>query len=352
MGNIDIATARMLLAQLGLRPEDLVGAAMPGRPVPTFGEYINQLESAVPPGTLRAYGPYWRRLRENWSERPIDEPTATEVRQLIEQTKRSAVIRRNSRGGRSAAEHMVSAMRCLYKHAQADGYVGEIDHPVSNIAKPRRLASTRSALPEHRLAEINRVAATTGNDPELDTLILRLHIETACRRGGVLALRPDDLDPDQCLIRLREKGETVRWQPITPTLMKALLDHSNRGAEPGERLLRYRNGRPITGRRYDHLWNRIGRHLPWVATQQVTAHWLRHTTLTWVERNYGYAVARAFAGHADPTGNTGTTLTYVRASLQEVAQALSAMTGEQHPLAANTHAVGEIKVNEIGRRCR
>jgi len=40
-----------------------------------------------------------------------------------------------------------------------------------------------------------------------------------------------------------------------------------------------------------------GKHLPWVATQQVTAHWLRHTTLTWVERNFGSATARAYAGH-------------------------------------------------------
>jgi hypothetical protein len=36
-----------------------------------------------------------------------------------------------------------------------------------------------------------------------------------------------------------------------------------------------------------------------VATQQISTHWLRHTTLTWVERNFGYAIARAYAGHTD-----------------------------------------------------
>ena len=41
-----------------------------------------------------------------------------------------------------------------------------------------------------RLAEINQIAATTGDDPELDTLILRLHTETACRRGGAPCARP------------------------------------------------------------------------------------------------------------------------------------------------------------------
>lgn len=30
------------------------------------------------------------------------------------------------------------------------------------------------------------IAATTGNDPVLDSLLVRLHIETACRRGGAL----------------------------------------------------------------------------------------------------------------------------------------------------------------------
>ncbi|WP_312024900.1 hypothetical protein [Kibdelosporangium aridum] len=93
-------------------------------------------------------------------------------------------------------------------------------------------------------------------------------------------------------------------------------------------MLRYRNGKPITTRRYDYLWVRIGKHLPWVATQQISTHWLRHTTLTWVERNFGYAFAR----HAENTSDTGTTTTYVRATLEEVATARAALTGEPHPL--------------------
>ena len=165
-------------------------------------------------------------------------------------------------------------------------------------------------------------------------MLLRLHTETACRRGGALALRPADLDPDQCLILLHEKGDTVRWQPVSPTLMRHLLQHGQeRPAPPTTPLLRYRNGQPITYRRYDHLWTRIGRHLPWVATQQISTHWLRHTTLTWVERTFGYAVARSYAGHADSGGDAGTTTTYVRASVQEVAAALAALTNEPHPLA-------------------
>jgi site-specific recombinase XerD len=245
------------------------------------------------------------------------------------------VARRNARGGRSAAEHLIAALRCLYRHAEDDGLITEADNPARKVAKPRRLPSTRRAVPDTRLAQINQAAATTGNDPDLDTLLLRLHTETACRRGGALALRPADLDPEQCLILLQEKGETVRWQPVSPTLMGRLLHHSQERHAPRDgQLLRYRSGQPITSRRYDHLWARIGTCLPWVRTQQISMHWIRHTTLTWVERNFGYAVARTYAGHTDSGGDTGATSTYVRASVHEVATALAALTGEPHPLAA------------------
>jgi integrase/recombinase XerC len=117
--------------------------------------------------------------------------------------------------------------------------------------------------------------------------------------------------------------------------MGRLAEHGReRHAPPDGQLLRYASGKPITYRRYDHLWDRLGRHLPWVRTQQVTMHWIRHTILTWVERNFGYAVARSYAGHAEGGSDAGVTATYVRASIGEVAAALSALTGEPHPLAA------------------
>ncbi|MFD7842239.1 hypothetical protein ACFV4K_04785 [Nocardia sp. NPDC059764] len=73
--------------------------------------------------------------------------------------------------------------------------------------------------------------------------------------------------------------------------------------------------------------------LPWAAAIQVSAQWIRYTTATFVEREFGYAVARADAGHAEPGRMDGPTLVHVRASLAEVAQALEASTGETHPLA-------------------
>ncbi|GAB3686496.1 tyrosine-type recombinase/integrase [Saccharopolyspora tripterygii] len=337
-GSSDLDAARLLLERLGVAPEDLVGTSAPKPQAPTFADYIPEVAKAVSPGTKRVYGTYWNRILEHWGDRHLDEPTTLEIQQLAETVRSQVVVRRNGRGGRGAAEHLIAAIRCLYNHAVDDRLISEGDNPAKNATKPRRLASTRRGLPDNRLNEINHVAATTGDDPALDTLILRLHIETACRRGGALALTLRDLDPDQCLVLLHEKGETIRWQPVSPTLMAHLREHAQqRGAtKPDDQILRYRNGAPITRRRYDHLWKRIGEHLPWVTTQGVSTHWLRHTTLTWVERNHGYAIARAYAGHTTTNSDTGTTTTYTRAGMTEIATALATLTGEPHPLATNT----------------
>ena len=282
-GQAVVDAALLLLERMGLTPADLLATPAARPAAPTFAEYIPVVSALVSDGCRRAYGSYWNRVVEQWGSRRIDEPTPSQIRQLVQHVRANVVPRRNSRGGRSAAEHLIAALRCLYKHAEEDGLIDPAGNPARKVDKPRRLPSTRRAVADKRLAEINHAAATTGDDPELDTLLLRLHTETACRRGGALALRPQDLDPEQCLILLREKGETVRWQPVSPTLMAALLGHAGQRHAPADgQLLRYRNGRRITYRRYDHLWDRLGRYLPWVRAQQISMHWIRHTTLTWL----------------------------------------------------------------------
>ena len=203
-----VDAALLMLQQMGLSPDDLVTAPKDRPPVPTFAEYVPVVSAAVTAGTRRAYGSYWNRVLEHWGERRLDEIAPSEIRQLMSYVKTHVVARRNARGGRSATEHLVAALRCLYKHAEDDGLITPGENPARKVDKPRRLPSTRRAVTDDRLAEICQAAADGGDDPELDTLLLRLHTETACRRGGALALRPDDLDSGQCLIRLREKGES------------------------------------------------------------------------------------------------------------------------------------------------
>ncbi|WP_306212405.1 tyrosine-type recombinase/integrase [Actinoplanes sp. RD1] len=283
----------------------------------------------------KAYGTYWNRIIERWGPRRLDEPKPIDIEAFAAEIRANAKVRANSRGGRSAAEHCVAAFRCLYKRAVADELITADRDPAARVAKPRRAPTNRRALSDSRLEDIYEAAASSGDDPELDSLIVRLHVETACRRGGALALRPEDLDTEQCLTQLHEKGGTSRWQPVSPTLMSYLLGHGQRrGATPGTPLLRYRDGRALTYRRYDGLFHRLRRQLPWAASINLSAHWLRHTTLTWVERNYGEAVSRRYAGHAETgSSDAGTIAIYTKAELEEVAAALAMLTQEPHPLA-------------------
>jgi integrase len=268
-----------------------------------------------------------------WGSRPLTGIAASEIEALQRDLTSTAVPRRNSRGGRYAGEHVIAAARAFFRRAIADGLIDADESPARRVAKPRRLPSTRRALSAEELDAINKTARNCGNDTVLDALLLRLHTETACRRGGALGLRLIDLDAMRGLVRLTEKGGTLRWQPISLDLAKALTDHARaRGAVlHTDQLLRYRDGRPLTSRRYDQLWHRIGQQLPWAAAQTISTHWLRHTTLTWVERHFGYGVARAYAGHTDSTGPA--TTTYIKADLHAVATALAALTGQPHPLA-------------------
>ena len=323
-----------LLDSLGVAAEDLLAISQgQGRKVPTFAEYIPVVIAARPQDrTTENYRSYWRKLlaQEGWADKRLDEPTVTELRALIEAIKALRQMRRTETGGRATAQNALAAIRCLYRHAQDDGLIDAAHNPAARVPKPRATSSSRLAIPEQTLARINQTAATTGNDPQLDTLLLRLHTETACRVCGALQLRPEDLDPVQSVIFLREKGMSTRWQPVSPTLMGALLDHQrDRGALRTEPLLRYRFGRPLTRARHRYLWERMGQHIPEVAERGITSHWIRHTTITWVERHFGKAVARAYAGHR--TGSV--TDIYTEATIGEIAAALQALTGEPHPLA-------------------
>jgi hypothetical protein len=117
----ELEAARLLLARMGISPAELLQAASSQPAAPTFAEYVPVVSAAVSAGTRRVYGSYWNRIVDQWGQRRLDEPTPTDVERLAEHVRIHVVARRNARGGRSAAEHLIAALRCLYNHAVADG---------------------------------------------------------------------------------------------------------------------------------------------------------------------------------------------------------------------------------------
>lgn len=348
-----LAAAHTLLQGLGIDPAHLAGAAEI-KAVPTFAQYVPVVYDAMPDTITRIhYMTYWKKLLDTWPDRRLDEPTVSELQTFVHTVRRQRAQRRNDRGGASAENHCIQALRRLYQHAVDDRYITAADNPAPRLHRAQMPPPNRRALPHNSLAEIVHAVGKGGDDPALDTLILRLHIETACRRGGALALRNQDLDLDRCLVMLREKGGLSRWQPLSPSLAAALAEHHRtrapspdqplgmaRNGKPitdhaNQRLLRYRNGDPISARRYDVIWHRLARQLPWITDHGISTHWLRHTTLRWVERNYGPAVAKAYAGHSDRNQPNNAIDVYTRATIDEIAHALATLTGEPHPLATD-----------------
>lgn len=80
-----IATARRLLAQLGVSVADLHdGRDRPG--LPTMAEYLPRVVAAAGPGARRTYGTYWVRMATVWGGRPLDEIAASDIEALQRET--------------------------------------------------------------------------------------------------------------------------------------------------------------------------------------------------------------------------------------------------------------------------
>lgn len=78
----ELVAARVLLQRMGVDPADLMQDPADRPRVPTFEEYIPQVEAAVSPGTASTYGSYWKRIAAKWGPRTLLEPTATEIKQF------------------------------------------------------------------------------------------------------------------------------------------------------------------------------------------------------------------------------------------------------------------------------
>lgn len=106
-GASEIEAARLLLARMGLSPEQLVDTPAEQPPAPTFADYIPKVAEAASDGTRRVYRSYWNKILTAWSERRLDEPSASEIKHLAEQVRSQVVQRRNARA--RLAESLVTS---------------------------------------------------------------------------------------------------------------------------------------------------------------------------------------------------------------------------------------------------
>lgn len=80
----ELDAARLILARMGITPEDLMHGESERFKAPTFGEYVPKVSAALTDATRRVYGPYFNRLVEHWEHRRLDEPQPSDIKQLSE----------------------------------------------------------------------------------------------------------------------------------------------------------------------------------------------------------------------------------------------------------------------------
>lgn len=300
-------------------------------------------------GTYRTYDTNWERLEKKYGELAIDEFTeemaldfCSRAMQLAKKRHQISAEKREARGlrvkeenGHHAYNRALDALATVIRYAQRQGLIDR--SPLLEIPRKRLSETDRHGLSPEQVDEILRSALSGGNDPQLDYLMLLTIVETACRAGGILNLQLGDIDLERQTIRFHEKGGKSRKQPVSRELAETLIEFATKrgSSAKSDPVFRFHpqghgKGRAVTARRFERLWERIGEDLKWVAEKQISNHWLRHTTLTWVERaTASPSVTSKFAGH----GPENVTATYTSARLAEVAGAFAAVFGKDHPLA-------------------
>jgi integrase/recombinase XerC len=78
-----VDAALLILERMGLSPDDLTTTTKQRPPVPTFADYVPVVSATVTDGTRKAYGSYWNQVVDQWDTRRLDEPTPSEIKQLV-----------------------------------------------------------------------------------------------------------------------------------------------------------------------------------------------------------------------------------------------------------------------------
>jgi len=305
---------RAVVEALGLSPEELrglAGALESGQRIVSVREV-----AATHLATLPRHHRYAKSLNRVILWAGDDNAAAVRAADVADWALRAGTEARadpKARHGVGAQEAMVLATRAAFAGAIDCGLVRH--NPAGQVALPDRPPSRRSALSADQLEQAHFALLAHSRDPELDDLVFGFLRETGCRRQGAIRLSDDDLAPASRAVRLVEKYAKQRWVPVSAHLVSRLVSHTALRHDSCSLVLHRQDGGHLNDKWFEGFARRI-QNLAWAGELGVSAHWIRHTTITDIERIAGVRVAAAYAGHAD--GNFGVTGTYTKASPEEL----------------------------------
>ena len=293
-----------------------------------------------------ADGKPWKGLGTMWADEVL--PSHLERALTVVDLRASAraegrAVRREEVGrtvrrtdGKGARYNAIGAWRCLLEVAIKDRHLAEGMNPALKLKKPTRVkGGRRGALEEQHYSQMVHLLSATGDDPELDAMVVRFIDVTGARQEGLLNLHFEDIDRSECTVRLHEKFDSHVDQPVPDYFIDELIEFARRrgATKRGDQVFRKRLGlgrfEDITPRRFNYIFcDRLQASFEWADRLQVTAHTLRHHATTKVERHASKAVSTAFARHSP---GRDTNEIYTEASPREVARAVVEIHGGDHP---------------------
>lgn len=321
--------ATQLLNQLA----DTLGVKLEvSRDLPTLSDYLaSSVEPSTTSGAAKTYASFWNRIRNSdLGARKLDEVTATDIEAFL---RTMELTERNSnRGGYAAKRSCLQAWRRIYSCAVRDELIQERSDPSKKVKMPARRPTGRRALTTTEIDRLFDVVSSGGNGPIGDVTLLRFHLETGARRAGAIGLTIDQIDTSRRTVKLFEKGDRQREMPVTQTLIDGILGLYDERSDGRLNAFWYRKQQsPLTRRRYNTIFERVQKDGDF--SVPVSAHWLRHTAISLIERtpSGSDAVAANFGGR-QPVRNPVTGL-YTTASARETIQAWSEVWSDpKHPL--------------------
>ena len=235
--------------------------------------------------------------------------------------------------GRGAAESAIGGVRWVLRWCTDKKETGVTSNVALNVRMPSRQEAEPRSLSPAQFIEIYGAAVTTGRDPELDGLVLRHQLIQGVRRGGVLILTCGGLDASKLTVQYwDQKKKTHRTRPSTAHHLATLFNHvSERGpriaapddAPPHVRRegllavessdpvfynrptdtrdndgnLLHREVHPISRKKFETLYQRIKRHVPWADDQWLRPHDMRHTSAALIDEAAGHQMAQLHLAH-------------------------------------------------------
>ena len=249
------------------------------------------------PNTIAAYDSTLQQFRayvqEHLEGRGPDQITARDVLEYIEH------LRRERDNGDAAVNRQVTILKNFYRAIVAMGHLEPRANPMAHFphikASPRKLPVVLS------VEEVGRLLEGPPQDTILglrDRALLVLLYGTGIRASECAHLGEEDVDLDECVIRVTGKGGRQRTLPLNDAVTAALKVYRQaRGpGKPRDAFFRSRTRKGLT--RYA-VYERVRRYAQRTGIhKRVSPHQLRHTFATHlVKEGVDLVTIRDLLGH-------------------------------------------------------